>query len=364
MNKKVVCGIMILMVVLLISCLDYKAYDIPKGEPSSGAAAKSTDNSNLVDEIAAIEKQLNKETPSAEMPTGAATSEVATTTEEASKVVPEEVADEKEVVLPDLSAETGKSLAEGSLDVVTVKENEMIRLHVKVSDPDNDKVTYSFSSPLNNNGEWKTSYGDAGEYAATITATDGKLTTTKKIKIVVERVNVLPVIEKLKDLTIKEGEKVDFSPKVTDPNKDKVTVLVSDPLSKGTWQTDHASAGEYQIKVTADDGELQTENQFTLHVIDVNVPPEVTGVPESMVVKEGQTVEIKPIVNDADNDSITMTISDPVGNDGVWETGYTNHGNYVITISVSDGKDTVIKKVNLQVDDVNMPPEIVDVYMG
>lgn len=362
MNKNVVSGIMILMVVLLIGCLDYKAYDIPKGEPS-GAAVSGAGADSLVDEIAAIEKQIDQEQE--QSPTGAVTEEVPAqeVTEEVPEIT-EEVAVEEEVVLPDLNKVLGEVPVGESLDVVSVKENEMIRVHVKVNDPDNDKVTYSFSSPLNSNGEWKTSYGDAGEYTSTITATDGKLTTTKKIQIVVERVNVPPVITGIKNMAAREGETVTFTPQVSDPNKDKVTVTVSEPLRTGTFKTDHTSAGEYQITVVVSDGELETEQSFTLNIADVNVLPEITNLPEKLTIKEGEVVEIKPVVTDLDEDDLTISISEPVGNSGVWETGYTDHGNYVITVSISDGKDTVIKKVNVQVDDVNMPPEIVDVYLG
>ena len=362
MRKSVVSGLL-LMLILLVGCLDYKAYDIPKSEQQT--------NSTLVDEIAAIEKQVStenqvqdeikNESPAApsekvlpelsEKTTGAAT---------VSTIAVSTVAEDTAVTDVTATADAKNT----NLETITVKENELVKLHVSVADPDKDSVTYTFSQPLDKNGQWKTNYGDASDYVVTITATDGKLSSEKKVKIVVQRVNVPPSIEKLKDITVKEAEKVEFKPKVTDPNKDKVVVTISDPLSKGTWQTDHTSAGEYQIAVKADDGELQTEDHFTLHVLDVNVPPSVTNVPEKITVKEGQSVEIKPIITDDDNDKLTVIINDPVGNDGVWQTSYTDHGTYLVTVSVSDGKDTVIKKVNIQVDDVNMPPQIVGVSLG
>ena len=338
---------LLLMLILLVGCLDYKAYDIPKSDQT---------NNTLIDEIAAIEKQVSLEDHAQD------------------EIKNESPAAPVEKVLPELSEIKTKTnvtdkiieadMKNSDLESITVKENELIKLHVSVADPDKDSVTYTFSQPLDKNGEWKTNYGDAGDYVVTIAATDGKLTSEKKVKILVQRVNVPPIMEKLKDITLREGEKVGFTPKVTDPNKDKVVVTVSVPLSKGTWQTDHTSAGEYQIAVKADDGELQTEDHFTLHVLDVNVPPNVTNLPGDIVVKEGQIIELKPIVTDEDNDKLTVVISDPVGDDGVWETTYTDHGTYLVTISVGDGKDTVVKKVNIRVDDVNMPPQIVGVSLG
>ena len=171
----------------------------------------------------------------------------------------------------------------------------------------------------------------------------------------VEKVNVAPVIEKLKDLTVKEGDEVVVEPQVSDPNKDAVTVTISEPLKSGGWKTDAKSAGEYKITVTASDGELEAETSFTLTVQDVNIPPVIAGV-EDMAVQEGDVVTIKPEVTDEDGDEVKVAISDPVGDDGVWQTGYTDHGDYTITISADDGKEKVTQKINLVVEDVNKPP--------
>ncbi len=334
--------LMMLIVIFLAGCLDYKAYDANK--------EAAVDDASLVDEIAAIERELNA-------------SPTAAVVEETAEEVVEELSDEveQEVVLPELGEETEELVVEENLDTISVKENELVRLKVKVTDPDKDVVTYTYSKPLSNDGEWQTNYGDAGEYIVTITASDGRLTTEKKVKLAVERVNVAPVIEPIPDLSAREGETIIFEPKVSDHNKDEVTVTVSEPLKSGNWETDHTSAGEYQIRVVATDGELETEQLFTLLVEDVNVLPEITDLPETISVKEGESIIIKPTVTDLDDDSITVTISDPVGNDGVWDTGYTDHGTYLVTVTISDGKDKVVRKVNVQVTDVNQPPVFEDV---
>ena len=247
--------------------------------------------------------------------------------------------------------------------IINVKENEPVKLNLVVSDPDDDPVTYTFSQPLNKDGEWKTNYGDAGEYIVTITATDGKLSTEKKVKIVVERVNVPPTVEAVRDLVVNEGEEVKFSPRVSDPNGDEVTVTVSEPLREGSFDTDHTSSGEYMIKVFASDGELETEKTFKLTVRDVNVLPELSNL-DDITVSEGETVRIEPRVSDLDEDDIVLTISEPVGNDGVWETSFTDHGEYVVTVTANDGKDRVVEKVSVTVRDINMPPEITDVFLS
>ena len=317
MKKSVVVSVvMVVLVLFLVGCLDYKAYDLQK-EQTGGPAApqQAAEDSQLLDEIAAIEATLNA--------TPTAVPEEAKDSKNDSDNKTEENEEEIEVVLPEVKEEKKEEFS-GDVQTIAVDENEMVKLRVTVRDPDGDNVSYRFSPPLDEKGEWKTNYGDAGEYVITITASDGKLTSKESVKIMVNRVNVPPVVEAVKNLRVKEGEEVTFKPEVNDPNKDKVTVTVSEPLTSGRWNTDHTSAGEYEIKVLASDGELDTERTFLLEVLDVNVLPVITGL-SNITIKEGEVVKIQPEITDLDEDEITLSIGDPVGNDGVWETSYTDH---------------------------------------
>ncbi len=336
--KKIVAVLSVLLLVFLAGC-NYKVNTAVQEETS------------LVDEIAKVEEELSF---------GAEEQETAEAAEDAAEEA-EDFTVEEEVILPDLQEPAQASDEE--MQVIEVNEDEMVRLNVKINDPDQDSVEYSFTSPLNKLGQWKTNYGDAGEYVVTLSASDGQLTTEKKIKILVKRVNVPPVINGVTDLRVKEGETVSFKPVINDPNKDSVTVTISEPLKSGTFETDHASAGEYQIVVTASDGELETEKTFTLVVDDVNKLPELTAIAD-LSVKEGEVITVEPKVTDLDGDEVTLTISEPVGDDGTWETGYTDHGEYFVTVTANDGKGTVTKKIKVVVENVNMPPEIVGVSLA
>jgi len=336
-KRSVMVMITIMMVIFAAGCLDYKTYDQPEADET---------DVELVNEIAQLERELGID----------GTERGANASGEDSSDGSEVI---EEVVLPELGEE--EMLSEEP-SVITVKENEAVKLNVKIVDPDQDTVTYTFSKPLSKEGEWKTNYGDAGEYLVTVTATDGKLTTEKKVRIMVERVNVPPVITALADLMVKEGEVVELQPKVNDPNNDPLTITVSEPLKSGSFSTDHTSAGEYQIKISATDGELFSEETFKLTVEDVNELPVITELTD-VTVKEGETITLKPAVSDLDEDEIALTISDPVGDDGVWETSFTDHGEYFVTVTANDGKDAVHKRIRVLVEDVNMPPEIVEVKL-
>jgi hypothetical protein len=386
--KKTIVGLSILLLALVIvGCVDYKAYDVPKDEKD---VAK--DDVSLINEIAQIEQQIKKddtaktavnspETKPASTEIKVTTEKTTTETKKVGETPKTEVTPKlEEKVLPELKEEKPstiitaektsttekiitESLVENNETIIKVKENDLLKLRVNVTDPDNDIVTFTYGKPLDKNGEWKTNYGDAGEYIIPLTATDGKLTTIEKVKILVQRVNVPPIVSNLPDIKVKEGELVKIDPKVTDPNGDAVTVKISAPLDTNKWQTDHTSAGEYLIKLVASDGELKTEKTFRLTVDNVNMPPTIEGIPKDLRVKEGEIVKIKPVVKDLDEDDVKVTISSPVGDKGIWQTRYTDHGDYTIIVTADDGKAQVKKEVHLVIEDVNVPPIIKDIVV-
>ena len=71
-------------------------------------------------------------------------------------------------------------------DKITVFEEQLVTLDVEVTDPDEDTVIYTISSPVGNDGEWQTKKGDEGNYNVVITASDGFCTTEKVVKIIVK----------------------------------------------------------------------------------------------------------------------------------------------------------------------------------
>jgi nitrogen fixation protein FixH len=259
--------------------------------------------------------------------------------------------------------EDGSDVDTSSLQRIEVEETELVDLHVRAEDLDQDNITYLFSPPLSEEGTWQTNYTDAGEYVITIVASDGENTVEKKVLLVVKKKNVAPSIRGLtSQLTADEGDSVRLEPEVVDLNEDLVTVTFSAPFDQnGQWKTDHTSAGEYDITVTASDGELQSSFNVTLMVANVNVPPEIIGLEDDIEIDEGQNVTLDFKVDDLDGDTVELSVSEPIGDDMFWATGYTDHGEYTITVAASDGKDTVSKEISLVVRDVNVPPTILNV---
>src|SRR3989338_4458726 len=112
------------------------------------------------------------------------------------------------------------SSALAAVKTFRVTETEFVKVAPEAVDPDDDDVSYHFSEPLDEFGEWQTDYGDAGEYNVTITASDGKTESTETVRIVVLPRNQPPrLLEKM--LVIKEGQTVDLRELVEDPRSEE-----------------------------------------------------------------------------------------------------------------------------------------------
>lgn len=275
-----------------------------------------------------------------------------------------EISDETEDISEDISEIDEEDLEAGEEPQIkiTVEENDTVTLKPEAKDADEDTIEYTFSSPLDEEGAWKTEFGDAGKYLVTVTASDGELTTSKEVLIEVLRKNVAPVIEGIpEELTIEEGDVIKVNPNVTDPNKDEFTVEISDPIGEdGIWNTTYQDHGEYLVTVTASDGELTSKKEMQLIVERKNIAPIIEAI-DDITIDEGEAVSIEPEVSDLNGDKVTVTISEPVGDSGEWETSYTDHGEYDIKVTASDGELESVVNVKLTVNDINVAPEIIDI---
>ncbi|MBW2965796.1 hypothetical protein KY342_01690 [Candidatus Woesearchaeota archaeon] len=245
---------------------------------------------------------------------------------------------------------------------ITVKENDYVSLTPNAVDPDEDSIQFTFTPPLDEDGTWDTDYGDAGEYFITVTASDGELETSRQVLLFIERVNMPPVIENIDDITVDEGSTLIVTPKVSDPNGDEFTVVISEPVGDdGVWEIGYQDHGQYSMTITAEDiDSLVTEQEIMITVNRKNMAPEIEPI-DDIEIFEGESVLIEPFVSDLNGDEVTVTISEPVGDEGLWETAFTDHGEYEITIAASDGELETIELISLIVKDINKAPIILDI---
>ncbi len=238
------------------------------------------------------------------------------------------------------------------LPTINVYEGDTVKINLKSRDPDGDTVKYRFASPLNANGEWKTEPGDAGKYIVQINATDGELVTTKYVEINV--INRPPVLRKIKDIVVKEGETISFKPDVIDPENQTLFVTYSGWMTQAEYTTTYDDAGVYTVTVTASDGNSKVSQDVKVTVIDVNRPPVLEPM-DNITVEEGETIVLRPVVSDPENQTVTLKYSGWMDSD-TYTTDYEDEGNYKVTITASDGNATSSIDVYITVLNKNRPP--------
>ncbi|MEK6947206.1 MAG: PKD domain-containing protein, partial [Nanoarchaeota archaeon] len=167
-----------------------------------------------------------------------------------------------------------------SITTFVVQETDKLSLRTDATDPDSDKLTYYYVSPLNEKGEWQTTYGDAGTYSSTITVSDGQANATEDIKIIVNKKEVAPTIDYASPndpVTINESESVNFEVQASDLNKDPLTYIwYLDNKRAGsgqyfTYSTSYNDAGIHHVLIIVSDGTLDATKEWTVNVLDFDV---------------------------------------------------------------------------------------------
>lgn len=291
---------------------------------------------------------------------GEATKKVEEKPAEKEEAKPEEVAEEKPKEKP---------------IVIVIQETELVSLSPQAEDPDKEtNLVFTFTSPLNEKGEWQTTYGDAGEYTITVTASDSESTTTREALIIVNKKEETPAIDSAKPiesgLSIDETQAVEFSAAASDLNKDplsyswKLDGADVGNEDKYAYQSTYEDAGTHTVKVEVSDGLSSASKIWSVDVKNVNRKPVLEKL-EDVKAKETDKITITALATDDDKDKITYSINDKkfVQEDNVftWQTDYDSAGTYEVTISTSDGQDTTEKTFTVTVENVNRPPVITDI---
>ncbi|MBI4453675.1 hypothetical protein HY636_03450 [Candidatus Woesearchaeota archaeon] len=259
------------------------------------------------------------------------------------------------------AANPDDSTAKESVLEKVYTEGELVKLVPKATDRDNDQVTFKFSSPLNNNGEWQTKEGDEGTYYVTITATDGKSEVAKEVKLVIKAKNKAPIIDINDKLIVKEGDTVLLSPKVTDPEGKDVVVEYSGWMASNSKLTGYEDSGDYKVTIKANDGELTSAKDVAITVQNVNRAPALNNIAD-IEVYEGDIVTVTAKAIDADKedkDKITYVYTGAsLSADGKWQTKVGDAGTYNVKLTASDGKDKDEASFTVMVKLKNKAPSI------
>jgi PKD repeat protein len=256
-----------------------------------------------------------------------------------------------------------------SLSVLAVtfeyNEGELVRLLPEAED--DGTVVFRFSSPLDDNGEWQTTFDDAGTYDVTITADDGELTTIERVELIINNVNQPPVV-KVRDVSVDEGDLVDIVGTIEDPDNDNLVVSYSAPLDEnGRWQTMFGDAGVYIADIKVSDGEFNVDANITITIGEKNQAPIITSTspPRAIVeIDEGTDTFFSVSVDDGDGDELFFTwiVDDAVREESssefVYHSDFNDNGTHSIMVEVSDGVDMASNEWTLVISNVNRAPVI------
>ena len=243
---------------------------------------------------------------------------------------------------------------------VTVVEGELISLDLEAVDPDGDTIEYTFTTPLSAQGRWQTQIGDEGRYLTTITASDGKLSTSEDVLLVIERANRPPVIECLDALAIQEGEDLVVDCNIYDEEGDSILVSYEGWTTSSLKTTSFDDAGDYTVLVRATDGNEESTKTIDVTVKNVNRAPSIAPV-DDLTIMETTTVSISPTTADEDGDEVTLSYSSPLDNNGEWVTTDGDAGTYEISVTASDGSATATESFTITVTQINTAPVLKDI---
>ncbi|MBI4146004.1 hypothetical protein HY489_01560 [Candidatus Woesearchaeota archaeon] len=239
-----------------------------------------------------------------------------------------------------------------------VTEGETVSFpNLKAVDPDGDPISYTFTTPLNEKGFWKTAEGDAGEYVVTITASDGTNTVAQQVLVVVNPRNKAPTIELAEPIEVNEGETITIEPNITDADGDNVNLSYTGWMTGPTKEASYDDSGLHKVVLTASDGTAITTKEVIVAVKNVNRPPQVFELDE-IKVKEGQRVIVKPAAKDPDGDTVKYTFDEPLNANGTWTPELGDAGEYDLTFTATDGQEGISGTVHVVVEAVNRAPTI------
>ncbi|MBN2459673.1 immunoglobulin domain-containing protein, partial [Candidatus Woesearchaeota archaeon] len=240
--------------------------------------------------------------------------------------------------------------------VIQAVEGELVTLKPEAIDPDKDVVKFSFTPPFNENGKWQTKIGDAGQYLVTITASDGKDTTSQDVLVVIKKANLPPVLECPEEITVKEGETISINCNIYDPEGESIVVEYSGFMKSSTYTTDYEDAGEYSVMIKAGDKEKVSSTTIKVKVTDVNRVPEIKGIQDEITIMEGDVITLSPEASDPDGEKVTITYTEPFDAKGSWKTKVGDAGVIKASVIASDGRSTTKKDFTVIVTQKNTAP--------
>ncbi|MDR4499305.1 MAG: Ig-like domain-containing protein [Candidatus Scalindua sp.] len=237
---------------------------------------------------------------------------------------------------------------------LTINEGDTVTITPTATDPDGDTLNFSYSGWMTSSS-YTTSYQDAGTHTVTVTVSDGTASDSREVTVtvvdVIVAVNSAPVLNKMADITVNEGDTISFNPTATDPDEDVLTYSYEGWMTSSSYTTNHQDAGVHTVTVTVSDGTLTDTQDVTVTVNNVNRAPVLATI-SSIAVNEGVTITLNPSANDPDGDTVTFSYSGWMTS-STYTTTDKDAGVHTVTVTVSDGELTDAQNVTITVLNTN-----------
>ncbi|MEM3154405.1 MAG: hypothetical protein QW165_02430 [Candidatus Woesearchaeota archaeon] len=259
------------------------------------------------------------------------------------------------------------------------KEGDIIKIDPIASDEDGDALTIAIvRQPFALDGSHTLDYDSSGEYTYTVEASDGTATVQQTFGILVQNTNRAPVLTTPERINGKENQTIIIQATATDQDNENtvdnddnnVSITYGYPFDEnGTYTPSYDESGEFDIIITASDGELSDSKIVRISIENVNRPPNLDDLTD-ITIKEGESIDLwkgsdPDNENEVSDDDNTLQFyfsggpdGGPIDHFGRWQTDYEDSGAYPITVQVEDGELKAGKAITVTVLNVNRPPVI------
>ncbi len=157
-----------------------------------------------------------------------------------------------------------------SIANITVNEGATITLNPTATDQDGDTLTYTYTGWMTSNS-YTTNDNDSGTHSVTVTVSDGALTDSQVVTVIVLNGNNAPVLDQITDITVNEGSTITLSPTAIDPDGDALTYTYSGWMGSSSYTTNYDDAGTHSVTVTVSDGLYSDSQVVTIIVNDTTL---------------------------------------------------------------------------------------------
>jgi PKD repeat protein len=250
-----------------------------------------------------------------------------------------------------------------AIKTITVDETDLVSLKLDAIDADEDVLFYGFTEPLDENGQWQTTYGDVGEYQVTVTVSDGQLETSDNVELIVNKKNMPPTLDSFipeeTEITINEWGNISFEIIASDLNNDPLIYewrLDGEIVSEKEdyiYKSDYGDAGTHRIIIIISDGEEELTKEWIIQVNKVDRKLLLDNI-QDITATEGDIIQLD--LPNFKKYNLQYDIEGRIDNNNYWETGYDDAGIYDITITIKDRSFTYSKTIKIEVIDKDRPP--------